>query len=158
MIDYSLKCQIENVPREAAARQIEREEEWSAEVGLNELRTWALPTTYTPQLITLQGTVADLEKKVRLHTAQQSDYNVLNHEKCKDNAKEIADLNDVVHSQEKELKGYDEEVRFLIMLPETLIIEATTYLRFKKCGMHETRRRRRFVSSSEISTCHLAFP
>ncbi len=47
-------------------------------------------------------------------TQQQSDdfYDVPNHEKCKDNAKEIADLNDVVHSQEQELKGYDEEVRF----------------------------------------------
>ncbi|KDQ26105.1 hypothetical protein PLEOSDRAFT_160698 [Pleurotus ostreatus PC15] len=66
---------IENIPREAAARQMEREEEWSAE------------------LITLQGTVADLEKK------------------CKENAKEIADLNDVVHSQEKELKGYNEEIQ-----------------------------------------------
>ncbi|KDQ22016.1 hypothetical protein PLEOSDRAFT_1110131 [Pleurotus ostreatus PC15] len=70
-----VSAEIENVPREAAARQMEREEEWSAE------------------LITLQGTVADLEKK------------------CKDNAKEIADLNDVVHSQEKELKGYDEEIQ-----------------------------------------------
>ncbi|KAF7424010.1 hypothetical protein PC9H_009310 [Pleurotus ostreatus] len=70
-----VSAEIENVLREAAARQMEREEEWSAE------------------LITLQGTVADLEKK------------------CKDNAKEIADLNDVVHSQEKELKGYDEEIQ-----------------------------------------------
>ncbi|KAG9227854.1 hypothetical protein CCMSSC00406_0008676 [Pleurotus cornucopiae] len=88
-----VSAKIENIPREAAARQMEREEEWSAEVGLNELRTWALPTMHTPQLITLQGTIADLEKK------------------CKDNAKEIADLNDVVHSQEKELKGYNEEIQ-----------------------------------------------
>ncbi|KAG5220364.1 hypothetical protein IMY05_C4612000200 [Salix suchowensis] len=58
------------------------------------------------------GYVADLEKKVRLHTAQRSDgyYNPFNHEKCKDNAKEIAHLNDVAHAQEKELKGYDEEI------------------------------------------------
>ncbi|KAF7422283.1 hypothetical protein PC9H_010439 [Pleurotus ostreatus] len=70
-----VSAKIENIPREAAARQMEREEEWSAE------------------LITLQGTIADLEKK------------------CKDNAKEIADLNDVVHSQEKELKGYNEEIQ-----------------------------------------------
>ncbi|KAF4566484.1 hypothetical protein EYR36_011911 [Pleurotus pulmonarius] len=86
-----VSAEIENVPRQAAVRQMEREEELSAEVGLNELHMWALPATYTPQLITLKGTVADLEKK------------------CKDNAKEIADLNDVVHSQEQELKGYDEE-------------------------------------------------
>ncbi|KAF4580346.1 hypothetical protein EYR38_001267 [Pleurotus pulmonarius] len=86
-----VSAEIENVPRQAAVRQMEREEELSAEVGLNELHMWALPATYTPQLITLKGTVADLEKK--------------------DNAKEIADLNDVVHSQEQELKGYDEEIQ-----------------------------------------------
>ncbi|KAF9489567.1 hypothetical protein BDN71DRAFT_1511977 [Pleurotus eryngii] len=69
-----VSAETENVPREAAARHMEREKEL-----VRELRT-------------LQGTVADLEKK------------------CKDNAKEIAHLNDVAHAQEKELKGYDEEI------------------------------------------------